>query len=340
MILFALALVAAPQPGPLKLFKDWTVGCDNVRNCQAVALLHDETAEDGLTMRLTRGAAPDAPVRIVIETSLGALGDKAGAVGLAVDGKRIPGRLTEVEGGAAVDAAGTAALLAALRTGSSLDAVGADGKKVGSISLAGATAALLYMDERQKRVGTVTALARPGAKPASAVPPPPPLPEIVLPARPAKPARAMPFSLAAALRRKACDGGDERDDQSPAETFRLDAAHTLAIVPDHCDSGAYNHASLLYVAGDTGPWQPALYDTEQEKAAKGGPDPLAFNADWDAKAATLETFMKGRGLGDCGSRQRYAWDGARFRLFYQEEMRECLGSLSWIPTWRARVVRR
>ena len=43
LLLALAATVAAPQPGELKTFKDWTVGCDNGRACQAVGLLPDGT---------------------------------------------------------------------------------------------------------------------------------------------------------------------------------------------------------------------------------------------------------------------------------------------------------
>jgi hypothetical protein len=72
----------------------------------------------------------------------------------------------------------------------------------------------------------------------------------------------------------------------------------------------------------------------------GDEDALAYNADWNARDGTLDMFMKGRGLGDCGTRQRFAWDGARFRLVAQAQMDECRGSIDWIPTWQARTVRR
>ena len=339
LLLAAAAAGAAPRPSPLKLFKDWTVGCDNVRACQAVALLHDPAEDNGLTMSVARGGAPQAPVRIVVGAERSAPDEKTGIVALAVDGKRLPARLTEVEGGALVDAGGTGALLAALRTGTKLEALGAGGTSLGTISLAGASAALLYMDDRQQRAGTVTALARPGPKPASTLPPPPSPPAVLVPPVTSKPPRRMPLSVAVALRKKACDSG-EKDDGAPAETFRLDATHSLAIIPDHCDSGAYNQASLVYLAGDSGGWQPALFDTDQGKTDEGGPRAVQYNVDWNAKDGLLEMFMKGRGLGDCGTRQSYAWDGVRFRLTSQAEMGECRGSLDWIPTWQARVVRR
>jgi len=333
-----LAAASAPQPGPLKTFKDWTVGCDNVRNCQAVALLPSD-GDGWLTMSLARGAAANAPVRILIGPPLGASDEKTGVVALAVDGKRLPARLSEVEGGALVDAAGTAALLAALRTGTKLEALGADGKSLGTISLAGSSAALLYMDDRQQRVGTATALVRPGPKPASAVPAPPAPPEILVAPAGSKPPRRMPLATATAFRQEAC-GGSDSDDKEPAETYRLDPAHTLALVSNHCNSGAYNAATLLYVGGETGAWIPPHYDTDKQNTDDPGGGALAYNVGWNPSTGQLETFMKGRGLGDCGTRQSFAWDGSRFRLVAQAEMGECRGSIDWIPTWQARAVRR
>src|SRR4051794_6181680 len=151
LLLAAAAAGAAPHPSELKLFKDWTVGCDNLRACEAVALLHDQAADDGLTMSVARGAAPEAPVRIVVGPSFGGSDGKTGVVALAVDGRRLPARLIDVDAGALVDAGGTAALLAALRTGAKLEALGVGGKSLGTISLAGASAALLYMDDKQQR---------------------------------------------------------------------------------------------------------------------------------------------------------------------------------------------
>src|SRR4051812_38596313 len=86
LLLAAAAAGAAPHPSELKLFKDWTVGCDNVRACQAVALLHDQAADDGLTMSLSRGAAPAAAVRIVVGPPLGGSDEKSEVTALAVDG--------------------------------------------------------------------------------------------------------------------------------------------------------------------------------------------------------------------------------------------------------------
>jgi hypothetical protein len=53
----------------------------------------------------------------------------------------------------------------------------------------------------------------------------------------------------------------------------------------------------------------------------------------------LTSYAKGRGLGDCGVSQRFAWDGTRLRLIEQAEMSECRGNPNFIRTWTARVER-
>jgi hypothetical protein len=65
--------------------------------------------------------------------------------------------------------------------------------------------------------------------------------------------------------------------------------------------------------------------------------PVLINSEWDSKRRLLTSFSKGRGLGDCGLGQDFAWDGTRFRLVRQIEMGECRGSLDYITTWRADV---
>jgi hypothetical protein len=67
-----------------------------------------------------------------------------------------------------------------------------------------------------------------------------------------------------------------------------------------------------------------------------GNDPDLTNGGWDAKTRTLSSYAKGRGIGDCGVSQTYAWDGTRFRLIDQNVMGECRGSIDYITVWTAR----
>src|SRR4051812_13267744 len=152
----------APHPSEPKLFKDWTVGCDNGRSCLAVAL-QPETQDPGqwLTLDLERGPAAEARPRIAIDVEA-----PAGA-GVYADGKRLPVALSTGKESGRVTS-GAEALVAALRSAAKLEIRDSAGKRLGLISPAGASAALLYMDDEQRRVGTVTALARPGPKPPAA----------------------------------------------------------------------------------------------------------------------------------------------------------------------------
>lgn len=55
LMMLAAGAALAPQPGKLRTIADWSVGCDNGRACQAVALLPANILE-GATLTLTRGA--------------------------------------------------------------------------------------------------------------------------------------------------------------------------------------------------------------------------------------------------------------------------------------------
>src|SRR3954468_8217057 len=123
----ALALAAAaPHPSEIKLFKDWVVGCDNGRFCQAVGLMPEGQPEDAATMTVERG--PEAEARPVIRFAI----DAAGAKALAADGKRLEVRLVPDEEGARVVAADVPAAIAALRSASRLVVLGAKGENLGS----------------------------------------------------------------------------------------------------------------------------------------------------------------------------------------------------------------
>ena len=66
----AAAAAAAPHPGMLHTFKDWIVGCDNLRNCQAVALIPDGADLDGDAMPMpviTREGTPKALATLVTD---------------------------------------------------------------------------------------------------------------------------------------------------------------------------------------------------------------------------------------------------------------------------------
>lgn len=325
-LLFIAAAATAPMPGELKTFSDWTVGCDNGRACQANALQGEEDYE-ALTMVVSRGSEPNAPVEIGINS------DQLRPAALAADGKRIAVRLVRGEGQTRIVSDDAPAFIAAIRPASRLALLDAGGREIGHVLLSGANAALLYMDDRQRRVGTVTALVRPGPKPASTVPPPPALPIIASPPVPKlAPRKLTAADLARILKPLECEASREPGDFTPVHA-RLDAKTTLALVPHPCGNGAYNYFAFAMLVDQAGKVRDAAFD------APGGMGPdtdnTLVNADWDAQRRLLTTYSKGRGLGDCGSIQEFAWDGARFRLVKLEQMGECRGSVDYITTWRA-----
>ncbi len=65
---------------------------------------------------------------------------------------------------------------------------------------------------------------------------------------------------------------------------------------------------------------------------------MLVNAGFTPDRSRLESFAKGRGIGDCGGSEAYVWDGARFRLVEASAMGECRGAWRWITTWSAQVI--
>jgi hypothetical protein len=313
------AAAAAPQPGAFRSFKDWAVACDNAKRCALASL----GPADGEFPAATVGAARDAGPAGGWSLEVNAQDDAVRPAALAVDGRRFPVAPDGLAGAAA------ARLVAAMANGRSLAVIDRSGRTVATLSLAGAAAALRYVDAEQGRAGTVTAVVAAGPKPAAAVPAPPPLPAVT--ALPIAAAGGTPLStsLLAAMRRRAgCD--DDRADAT-VERYALGGGRTLVLLP--CSSGAYNYSAALFVVAN-GRAVPAIADAPSgfDQAAV----PQVVNAGVDGRLLT--SFAKGRGLGDCGDRQSFAWDGTRLRLVEQATMGECRGNPDYLVTWRARVV--
>jgi hypothetical protein len=123
----------------------------------------------------------------------------------------------------------------------------------------------------------------------------------------------------------------------PTEARRFRDGATVILVP--CSLGAYNGSSLVLVSRkvDRSDLQPAAFDFKASAGGGTGRLTPPEGAYWDEETGRLASFFKGRGLGDCGTGQDWAWDGRIFRLIHAEAMGECRGSTDYITTWRARV---
>ncbi len=326
------ALVAAPQPGTLRTFHDWTAGCDNALSCQANALIADEANDDPLMLVIRRTGAPLAMASLDIplphHTAPGT------RLELIVDGAIAARFAAQPRAQASLPLTG--ALLSALVAGHRIALRQPGGSRIATASLAGLAAALRYIDDRQHRAGTHGALVANGPNPDSTVPLPPHAEPVVIPPASTRPPRTISAAQAAALLDPEAAVCRNPDGPLRPQAHRLDAAHSLVLVNHPCGNGAYNAAFTAFVLDETGPPRAALIEgTPGTGDDDAGPE--LTNAHWDEPTRTLDSFDKARGPGDCGLKARYAWDGRRFALIALLAMDECRGSVDYIRIWTVPV---
>ena len=312
----------APKPGALETYKDWTIGCDNRNRCEAVSLLPEggEWPDSPIMVGVVRDAGPDGAAEVWV--SRDAKG--GGEFSFHVDGRKVASAMSR-DGDATLRGPQASALAIAMARGSVLE-IKAGNRSLGKPSLAGSGAALRYMDARQGRAGTSTALVATGAMGPIAVRAAPTAPTIrraPLPGTSA-PASLWREELTAIGKFTGC--AEEMKGAEPPQLYRLSKGETLILVP--CGSGAYNFTSIPVIAtGDPGrrAFRLAGFDMKpgwSEEEAR----PMLVNAGWTQEKLRLDSFAKGRGLGDCGGSEAYVWDGTRFRLIEATSMGECRGA--------------
>jgi hypothetical protein len=110
-------------------------------------------------------------------------------------------------------------------------------------------------------------------------------------------------------------------------------------------SGAYNmNGVFLIVSADNSKAVRSVdfsWPFELKDAPQGQLRTIATNASFDAKSMQLQTFSKGRGIGDCGASETWVFDGREFRLAELSVMSECMGVPpdDWPVVYRAEVSR-
>lgn len=325
----ALALVGSTAVAAHFTIKDWEVACDNTRACEAVGYQADEGDSAPVALWLGRPAGPSGAVAAKLtvinqdETVVGPLTLRVGQLTLA-------GLTSEAE----LTPAQIAQLLPALLDAGYADVT--DGKTKWRLSLAGMKAALLKMDDLQGRVGTVTALVKPGAKPASTVLPAVPVPVLrgLAPVAQRKQDAALLPVIVKKLPKRGCDeqpdliGGGE----SQSEIYRLSASKVLLLI--ECGRGAYQSSFAVWTANDKAPYA-ALRARLTD--ADGAPDNELLNVSFDK--GELGSFAKGRGLGDCNMQASWLWTAEGFKLASASSARLCRGVPGgyMLSDWSAQV---
>ena len=336
---FALAALATPASAQAKKFRDWLAACDNTRNCVAYALSENATSQ---YLRIERGAQADAPVKVTlvvegkIETPLRVSFNDPKVAGLPAGplSGTYSADLEKTEFAIPADAA----LVDGLRHATELKVV-AD-KSFDPISLSGAAAALLWIDEQQKRLDTVTALVRRGGKPATAVSAPP-APPVVQRGKPGAAPASKTFPKAVLVKGRTICGADDPNPE-PGEVVALSGNLLAYWFECRQMSGAYNAWSALVLAPRDAPQAARVVQAPYppgEMANEGMEKHLLVNAGLDQKTLTLTMFSKSRGIGDCGSSGEWVFDGKEFRLTRYQSMPVCGGLISdeWPVIYRAEV---
>lgn len=295
------------------MHKDWSLHCDNTRTCRAAGYQAEGGNSDPVSIQLTRAAGAGTAVEISLLVSsetpfTGPLQLKLGQVlaqGLNADKALLSTRQVQL------------VLPQLLINEEAL--VLAQGKQW-KLSLAGATAVLLKMDEAQGRVGTRGALVRPGSRSEANVLPPLAAPQIkaVLPLA-AQALDSKAFKPVFAQIRDSALAEDCKPWGGPLTepmVYRLSPGKILLSLT--CPSGAYNEIGLLWIANEKPPFNPEL---------------LKVAGEFDPADGSVNAVHKGRGIADCLSYKTWHFDGAAFVLTAESGDSMCRGFVggAWNP---------
>lgn len=332
---FALAAslgAGQASAGASKVFRDWVAGCDNLRRCTALSL-PGEAADTISYVRVERDGGPmdaatlslqirDIKLKKSFEARLTIDGAAFPTAGRTFAGTSVDGEVGEID----LSQQDGEALIAAARKGTKLEIAFDD--KTFSLSLAGAVAALLFVDEQQGRLGTMTALIRKGGKSAAALPAAPILPVVEsratasLPRLNEKDAKALPRELRAHLKRAAPDSCDEAEEGSENFDSVWPIGPRNYLVSLVCYRGAYNIGAGYWLVeqGKVANARRIAFPTPSGK-----PQDDLVNSSYDPASGLMDFFSKGRGPADCGTSGIYAWNGRAFVLASWNEMSVCRG---------------
>jgi hypothetical protein len=347
--IFAVLLVgsagAKVEPEKTRYFNNWAAGCDNGLTCEAVAMTpamkpavtSTENHEHHMVSLILKRVVGDDGALTMRVSGIDSSSDR---YQFFVDKKLVDtGVINPADRSISILHKDAIRLARALVRGKNAQIKGGDGQILGELSLAGSAAALRYLDMRQGYARSVDGIAVQGRRrpPTKA----PALP--IISAKRINDKGAIPEAADLVALAEGSDCARVRFDVT------VDSVHSLgnssgnpqALALINCGGGLYNKSNAVYLGTQNaaGKWrfEPARFDYENQTSAKMANMDLLPNSAWDAKTQLLNSVYKGRGIGDCGFRADFVWDGRSFRLVQAGEMKMCQGSMDWITTWRATV---
>lgn len=202
-------------------------------------------------------------------------------------------------------------------------------------------AALFFIDDRQKRVGSETAWVGKGEEPPLSVPPAPAL-------RGVASAETAQSPLGREELNDLMDYGNERMTNSHCslDPFRREIRVTAltddkVLLMTSCESGAYNTVWLAWLVSRQRPYvaRQVRLTLPFQPPGEAPREIELINASYDDRRHELVTLDKGRGAGDCGIQTRWRFDGQRFSLSRYAQQPTCdnwQGPDAWPTLWITR----
>ncbi|QTF08241.1 DUF1176 domain-containing protein [Brenneria izadpanahii] len=324
---------SADSEGKYFAHKDWEIACDNTLTCRAAGYSDDEQ-EHKVSLLLTRQAGPGTTL-----TGEVMWGDDETEQTNHAENENITLYINGVNKGESLSPDDGEATLTEQQIIPLLNALKGDGKiefkwfgETRELSGAGAYAILLKMDEIQGRIGTTSAITRPGNKTDVLPALPAPTIHAVIPLD-EQPRKLTAIEQSLLLPKLMATLGDECDERSDDDRDGEGSSIELRTLNDKtslismlCWRAAYNEGYAFWTISNDMKSAPQLITTS-------GTDYYDGN---------IDSSQKGRGLGDCRSMESWVWDGATFRqsdIYTTGLCRLIRAGGSWtLPTWTTTVI--
>lgn len=308
-------MVVGAGAGETKKVRDWTATC-SLGDCTAEAVGDDGLAmgQQGYRLRIAREAGSSAGWTVTLVASKVAQPADKAEILVAVDGKALPparaAAMVDGERFGLAGQEGLEAIFPALRKGKHATLSFAAGGKTASsgFSLSGLAAVLLWIDDKQGRVGDSDLVQEAFAPPAT---------ETITDLS------KLPQPLYDLLKLTQDCSPVDNDYMQERGVLRdwLDAQTELYSVP--CWSAAYNTIERYFTIAE-GVVTPMLFADYGDTIGWTGTAEM-INSEYDPASRELYSFSKARGLGDCGSTGLWRWQDRMFRLIEYRFQGDCGG---------------
>lgn len=332
-------LPLAAEAAGYREFGKWSVGCDNSLACSAFGISDKDRGGERWGLRIDRAPGYEGKIRLRFNGK-----DISDEEHILIDGKMAMIESPASMGAASLPQEPLLGVVNRLLNAATMTVPGEE-KDGEVISLTGLKAALLYMDERQGRIGSLNAFVAKGDKKVAT--PPRAYPIIKATKVPksesaagvtisAKVSTAVMAHYRATTNRKICDVGVEPTSRETPTAYPLGKG--LLLMEVSCWRAAYQAGSVFYLYDSArGTLRDAPFETLDIKtgALRIGKNDSVSGA--DVGDGGISGLHKGRGVGGCGESLGWQWDGKAFRLTSQALKMLCNHSDAAFRLYRAQI---